>query len=394
MSNRVVTAFRNLLYVTLLSDSHRWAFGCLAIGIVLGFWEPIPRSQASDLQILAQQDSVSPTSPGNFRIKKFPVDGGALSVTWSPDGRLLATSSAAFAHITIWDTETGKSLRQLNRGAAFGASLAFTPDGKFLLTPMAVQGGDAQRNTVSIWDVNSGTIASQILGPYETPGSGSNLAEAFALCPAGKFLAVMTRGRPPGVVGIYDTSNWTLIKTLSPGSAVMSVAASPDGKWLALGTVRGAIAIYDTASWSLTRTIDAYAGFSAQVASLKFSPDSNLLVSGPSAAGRPLPNGTVEAVADSIRIWRVSSGEKEMALPLALGGRLTGTVRDIAWSPDSHHIATSSDRSIRLWDLDQPRSAVVVTTFPKMAWGVAFSPDGNWLAATGDGAVEVVEVKH
>ncbi|HEV7475457.1 MAG TPA: hypothetical protein VGN90_15495 [Pyrinomonadaceae bacterium] len=78
---------------------------------------------------------------------------GATRLVFSPDGRLLATATFRSSTIKLWETATGRELRNLSSGkqSAMGMSpaIAFSRDSRLV----AAAGGE---NTVKVWDVTSG----------------------------------------------------------------------------------------------------------------------------------------------------------------------------------------------------------------------------------------------
>ena len=86
------------------------------------------------------------------------------SVTFSRDGKLLATGSEN-GTIRMWDTTTGQLvLSPLNAHTGGVTSIAFSPDNKFLVScsfNLLISGSAI--NPIHVWDIKTGQIA---MGPF------------------------------------------------------------------------------------------------------------------------------------------------------------------------------------------------------------------------------------
>lgn len=152
---------------------------------------------------------------------------------------------------------------------------------------------------------------------------------------------------------------------LGHANEVLTVAFSPDGKYLATGSGDATLRLWYLGAPGFAPRI--LRGHSSAVNTVAFSPDGKLLAAGSGDA--------------TIRLWNMAAPN---SAPRVLRGH-EGVVLAIAFSPDSTQLASGSyDQTIRLWDLEAPAAA------PRVLLGhiggiaaVAFSPDGKQLASGG-----------
>lgn len=189
---------------------------------------------------------------------------------------------------------------------------------------------------------------------------------------------------------------------------VRSLAWSPDGSKLAVGSADHSLTIWDVKSARLLLSINKH---NWSVRELAWSPDGALLAAGDEGGvvclWNPLTGELVEQVTQeheqdalgfldwspdgqflayaggqgNILGWDVIRRQKTVFAQVK--GGLTG----IAWSPDDARLATSStDGTVTIWDRQTDKSNWVIAAHQDWANDVDWSPDGTLLASGGDDA--------
>ena len=226
---------------------------------------------------------------------------GTVCMAYSPDGTILATGGQDNL-VRLWDVEHRTELARLSGHSQLVKAVAFSPDGKWLISVSGNYRTPEESGEIRIWDIDgTRTRPVQTLLPATGPISGLSFApDGKTFATSGGDGTVRVWSFEPKVPSQNDKAQilWprSAIEPKS-GDAVTSLAAWPDAKWLAAGT-RGAIHLYLPAGSApedidpaLARVIkthenplqDQYA-FGSAIMKLAISPDGKLLASS-SASG-------------------------------------------------------------------------------------------------------------
>jgi WD40 repeat protein len=281
-----------------------------------------------------------------------PIDDLAVS----PNGRWLAAGSGNQSMVQLWDLSAAdpqaRTFRLLIRDTKSGFyDLAFSPDGKMLAAAKGI--------IIATWNLAD--------SPVEISQSVLTQLPLFG----GSYV-----GYPPRVLAFTSDSHW-----LIAGADTGIVAC-------AVETITTCSPIALRSSFTTTK----FGNYSYRLYAMAVSPDGNWLAASFSD--------------NTLKLWDISDGFNRE--PILLKGHL-GPVTALAFSADGHWLASSggeatnsvgnvssSDGTTRLWDLasDNPNVAPTVlitgSRFPRLA----FTPSGNWLAASsGNTAVRLLDMR-
>ena len=289
------------------------------------------------------------------------MEAKVRSLALSPDGKLLASSSAD-GLVQLWDTARGRLRGEPIRFEAREIRLAFSADGKILGTlPI---GGTSER--LQLRDPSNGRELELLAAEPDST------ARCFAFAPDGR--ALVTAGGPVTIWGLGEDQAFRTLRGRT--GLVRAIAYSPDGATIAAAGGDGSVPLWDAAVGASLARLE---GHTASVLCVAFSPD-----------GKTLASGAGDL---TIRLWDVG-GRSERA---ALRGPIK-PVTALAFTRDGKTLASASDGdpTIWLWDAADGRPAATLT-LPDAAADegfacLAFSPDGKTLYTGGERGIAAWDV--
>ncbi|MFM9948260.1 MAG: TIR domain-containing protein [Saprospiraceae bacterium] len=160
-------------------------------------------------------------------LKGHSASVGTISVAYD---QKRAVSGSMDNTVRIWNVETIECLAILTEHSGYVRSVKVSPNGRF-----AVSGSEDK--TVKIWDLETGTCVGTLEGHKET-------VHSVAISPDGAMIA--STGFIDGTVRLWDWKSGACLQVIKHEGTVfpISVAFSPDGSRLVVGTTAGVIYIY------------------------------------------------------------------------------------------------------------------------------------------------------
>jgi WD40 repeat protein len=317
-----------------------------------------------------------------------------LSAALSPDGKTIALSvhKGNAAEVRFWDRDTGKSVGAFKHPMQWVRHLAYSPDGKVLLTV-----GD---DNVRLWDTATHMPIGELIR-VEPPIQGGRLP--FSL--DNKRLLVANYR----VALMYDTTTAKRAgKPLAHEDSIQAVAFSPDGKRILTGAGKTA-RLWDAET---CLPIDQAIQHPDAVDFVAFSPDGKKILTHAGRNARLWNAETGQLFGEPIRDVIVSAKVPLSFSPdgkTVLGGHVkfrlwdavtgkphgrylhhVGGISSMAFSPDGKLIVISGDKGTQLWDTatGQPMGRGMGWTrdlsggSTLFAGSALFSPDGRTILAT------------
>lgn len=326
---------------------------------------------------------------------------GISAVALSHDNKLALTGSPD-GTIRLWDAASGRLLRAIQAHDAEGedtsgvVSVTLSPNGRHVLSD---DGGSSK-----LWDARTGRLV------WTADGSGSRFSSTVAFSPDGRFL-LSGRGLnfsddDDTVLRIFDAATGEMLRSFK-GSAgdISALDVSADGRRVLAGSLDGSLLL-----WEMDREKPAqsFKGHSQAIRSAAFSPDGSRVVSSSFDAGLSLwdaksgqllqrfpdhveGSSLVAFLSDGRHVVSVGSQDNTLRVWDAESGKLLRAIEDAEAFNDHSRLALSRDgrtlfyggQTLQLWDVE---SGQVVRTFDNNSSfvdAIAVTPDGGRILSAG-----------
>jgi hypothetical protein len=275
-----------------------------------------------------------------------------------------------------------KEIAELDAHDSYVLGMRFTDDSQTLIS-------SGMDNAVKLWSVSDWTLMQALEAHRHSVNS-------IAHSPDGKILAT---GSSDQTVKLWSFPNLDLLQTVQDRKQVVSaVTISPDGKWVCAGSYGGRAAL-----WTLHgEQVLGIKASQKNLSSVAISPDGSTL--------------STSGLGDDIRLWSLPAGEPVGTLQghkVAVGSlnfleggatlismgyegtvrfwntadwrekdvvSLEPTARGLVVSPDGKRAVLSLEAKVQVFQLVPWELEVELPIPTKSIGGMAFSPDGTWLA--------------
>ena len=351
----------------------------------------MPELRASTLALIGAYDFSLPT--------QLSYTGRVSVAAFSPDGRTILTGSPA----RLWDTATGRLLREFVPNKEGINAVAFSPDGQKVLT-------GSNDNTARLWDAKTGKPLGEVMQHYDA-------VRAVAFSPDGEM--VLT-GSWDKTARLWDAKTGRpLREPFRHESRVRSVAFSTDGQTFLTGNFDNTARLWNAKTgqplgeslrhevvvspiMSLIKDVKAFGSVPHEEASpfQSVDPDGKksesnssktVFVTGVIAAAFSPDGQTVITGSDdyTARLWDAKTG-KPLGEPLRHDALL---VFAVAYSHDGKTVLTASGNGARLWDAQTGKLLGEPLRHENSFRALALSPDGQTMLTGSDDAAQLWDAK-
>src|SRR5215216_1704770 len=314
------------------------------------------------------------------RIVPLEYESIVWSVDFSPDGKWLVSTHGDGA-ILVWDAAARERVANLREHSGGVRGVAFSPDGKRVASA-------SEDQSVVVWNVESGQKEAVLVGHHTRVTAVNFSPDSQWLASAGQdgivirwnlqqrlseltmkpsaehhpgyYVTISPNGRWIATThSVYDAKSGSqIISLVGAWGTIYGAAFTPDGRRLVCVTETGDVMLFDTQTWQL---LEQQHWSETPLVTLSLSRDGRYLTTGED--GKNVRFGTIEPL-----------------VHVAVLGHHEARVKAVAFSPDGATVVSAGDdKTIALWDVSRRKLITRIGTHTSPVYALAFSPDGQRL---------------
>ncbi|KAJ5216310.1 uncharacterized protein N7498_002717 [Penicillium cinerascens] len=268
------------------------------------------------------------------------------SVTFSPDGRLLASGSL-LGTIQLWEPASGALKQTLETHLGAVTSVKFSPDSKLVVA--------GNGRMVQFWDTATGSLQRILEGHPDIVKTDEYGRGRFNTVAYSSDDQIIATGHMDGTIKIWDSARGLQHTLKGHLSHMRSVKFSPDNKLVASGSADRTVKLWDAASGTLQQTLEC----ESPVLGFSFSPNGKQLA---------------VCVYKTFQIWDIATGTLQHTIHEDLS-----YVDCVAFSPDWKRLASAFRGIAKVRDITTGTELQALTGHGNYLYSLAFSPDGKLL---------------
>jgi serine/threonine protein kinase/WD40 repeat protein len=319
-----------------------------AISLPVGIGTPLPIPNAT----ISANNIDKLVEIGRWAMEDIQIG----AITFSPIGDVLYGGIwGPTGQLQSWRFEDGKVLQtQIDNYAPW--KIALSPDGDLLAD-------GTWKNDVQIWNTQTGSQKYQLWGFGDTP-------TCYAFSPDGNYIAAGSRDKS---ILIWSTKDGALVKKLTGhGNFVFDVLFSPDSKMLVSGSDDHTIRIWSIPDGKLIKTLN---GHTDGVTAFVFSKDGKSFIS--------------SDLLGTLCRWSFPEGSL-----IQKSYNLYPRLDELAMSPDGSLLVLSNPEDTYVYfrstsNFEEKLLLEKNKFFGGQLLGIAFSPNGKYLALSGKGGISI-----
>jgi len=310
-------------------------------------------------------------------LHKFSFQQPVQGIAFTPDGRYAVWTGGGSRgednSVLVWEVQSGDLVHMLEGHKYTVSQFCITPDSRKIVT------GDL--STVRIWDLETGRCMNVLednrLWDLVT---GEGLTKTLLLTPDGKYIVARAQAEDisPHIVLWDVTSGKRVQRYAGPKDRLLTIAITPDGRYILGGYYNGEIYIWEMITGRIIRT---FATDIKRISVMAITHDGqSVLVGG---------EGGI------LGCWELETGHHRYTLSTPSRNTATGRVRQVLITPDDRRALSTSGSEITVWDIANGQFLYSLAVHKDFVSAIAITSDGKYgVSASVDHTVRVLDLER